>query len=206
MADSSRLLQPRLPGLSVVLPLLDDEQAVATSIAAAAVAAEAVADSCEIVVVDDASSDHSGAIAQAIATRDDRVVVVTHPVRRGPGAAMRSGIAVTRMPWVLLADTAAHDFADLPRFAGETAGRDLVTAYIPHRHTRVDCPFQLARGDRLRSLWLTSDGAALARELVARAERDRWRITALRVGRGARGAHATARHPGWLPKWRPLGL
>jgi glycosyltransferase involved in cell wall biosynthesis len=47
---------------------------------------------CErrLIVVDDASSDGTGAIVDALAARPD-VVVVRHPVNRGKGAALRSG-------------------------------------------------------------------------------------------------------------------
>jgi glycosyltransferase involved in cell wall biosynthesis len=94
----------RLPGLTVVLPCLDEQENVEGAVADALAAAGRCADVVEVVVVDDGSTDATLALAESLAARDLRVRVVAHPVNRGYGAALRSGIDAARMPWLLLTD------------------------------------------------------------------------------------------------------
>ena len=55
----------------------------------------------EIVVVDDGSTDETPAIAAALQAADpEHVRVVTHPVNRGMGAALRTGYGASRLDWV----------------------------------------------------------------------------------------------------------
>ena len=196
----------RLEGLSIVLPCLDEAENIAAVIGAATTAARSVTDDYEVIVVDDGSTDATGAIAREIAERDPRVVVVSHPANRGYGAAVRSGIDASRLAWVLLTDADGQfDFSDLPRFVIDSPDYDMLAGYRAHRqdpwHRRVaaaawkllvrrsfgvnlhdiDCAFKLVRGDRLRSLKLSCDGAMLPTELLVRAMQDHWRIAELSV-------------------------
>ena len=55
----------------------------------------------EIVVVDDGSTDDTPAIARRLADADPaHVRVLTHPVNRGMGAALRTGYGASRLDWV----------------------------------------------------------------------------------------------------------
>ena len=51
-----------------------------------------VADNFEVIVVDDGSRDRTGEIAERLAAEDSHVKVVRHPVNRGYGGAVISGI------------------------------------------------------------------------------------------------------------------
>ena len=184
----------RLAGLSVVLPCLDEAENIAQAVDEALAAAARCADAVEVIVVDDGSRDATGALAAAIGRRDPRVRLVTHAVNRGYGAAVRSGIAASRMPWVLLTDADLQfDLAELTDLLPLTPGHDVVAGYRivrrdpAHRRAAahawnalmrrsfgiavrdVDCAFKLVRGPQLRALELRSDGAMISSELYARA-------------------------------------
>lgn len=184
----------RLAGLSVVLPCLDEAENIAQAIDEALTAAARCADAVEVIVVDDGSRDATGSIAAAIGHRDPRVRLVTHEVNRGYGAAVRSGIAASSMPWVLLTDADLQfDLAELADLLPLTPDHDIVAGFRIARqdpaHRRaaahawnalmrhsfkiavrdVDCAFKLVRGPELRALELRSDGAMISSELYARA-------------------------------------
>jgi glycosyltransferase involved in cell wall biosynthesis len=59
---------------------------------------------CEIVVVDDASSDGTGDLLRSWPQRDPRVRVLEHPVNRGKGAAIRTALAASKAPVVIVQD------------------------------------------------------------------------------------------------------
>lgn len=68
----------------------------------------------ELIIVDDASTDGTARILRELS--DDRVRVFTHPVNRGKGAALRTGISQATLPYVGIQDAdLEYDPADLPR-------------------------------------------------------------------------------------------
>lgn len=168
------------------------EAAVAESLAAGRDTALRV----QVVIVDDGSSDGTGALAAALADAHPEVHLVTHEVCRGYGAAMRSGIDAADEPWVFLTDADLQfDLSQLPAFAADAESVDIVHGYriarrdpfyrrvtagawnrlvralfaIPVRD--VDCAFKLLRRDLVVSLGLTSEGATFSTELVVKAQR-----------------------------------
>lgn len=58
----------------------------------------------ELICVNDASSDRSGAILDEIAAKECRVKVLHHPVNQGKGAALRTGITHASAPYVIIQD------------------------------------------------------------------------------------------------------
>lgn len=68
----------------------------------------------ELIVVNDASTDGTASLLTSVT--DSRVRVLTHPVNRGKGAALRTGIAQATRPYVGIQDAdLEYDPADLPR-------------------------------------------------------------------------------------------
>jgi glycosyltransferase involved in cell wall biosynthesis len=196
----------KLSGLSIVLPCFDEQDNVATAVREATAAAELVADAHEVIVVDDGSSDGTLDAALAEAVLDPRVQVVVHEHNRGYGAALRSGMGAARYEWVFLTDADLQfDLRDLRLFVPLTASHDLLMGFRMRRrdpwHRRVnarawnwlvrqtlhvpvgdvDCAFKLIRRDVVERLTLTSDGATISPELVAKADHAGARICELGV-------------------------
>src|SRR5881409_388427 len=101
------------PSLSVVIPMYNEEAYVERSVAAARAVLEGMGAEWEIVVVDDASTDGTGALADGLARSDPRVRVVHNPVNRRLGGALRAGYAAAAKDLVFYTD------ADLPVDLGE---------------------------------------------------------------------------------------
>lgn len=69
----------------------------------------------EVILVDDASGDQTGAAAQAAAGPDDRLIVLRQARNQGPGAARNRALLHTKLPLVAVLD--ADDYLVPGRFA-----------------------------------------------------------------------------------------
>jgi hypothetical protein len=194
--------------VTVVLPCLDEREAVGDCVRRAREALATAGLRGEVLVVDNGSRDGSGAVAAAAGAR-----VVEEP-RRGYGAAYQRGFAEARGQAVVMADAdGSYDLADLPRFVAELerSGADLVMGnrfggrILPgampwaHRwignpvlsavlrllfHTRVSdahCGMRALRREALAGLGLRTTGMELASEMVVAAARRGLRIVEIPI-------------------------
>lgn len=109
----------------------------------------------EIIVVDDGSSDDTGAVAASSGAR-----VLRHERNLGPGAARNTGVAATDQPWVAVLDSddewlphhlatlwplcAGHDLLAAPAISAATGESDPRLVGWPGRHSlRLNSPAQL---------------------------------------------------------------
>jgi glycosyltransferase involved in cell wall biosynthesis len=126
----------RLEGLSFFFPALNEEDHVAAVVKEALEVLPRFADDLEVTVVDDGSSDRTGAIADELAARDSRVRVIHHPSRRGYGGAVRSGLVAATKPWIFYTDgDRQFSLEDIARLIAASEGADAVVGY---REKRAD--------------------------------------------------------------------
>jgi glycosyltransferase involved in cell wall biosynthesis len=195
--------------LSFVFPMWNEEAMIRRTVGAAREAGcrmEAAGDvgSFEIVLVNDASTDGTGKIADELADEDPRVVVVHHAVNRKLGGALKSGFAAATGDVVLYTD------ADLPcelievdkalrllrlyeadlvsayRFDRTAEGAQrAVYSYVYNHLVRwvlgvrvrdVNFAFKLIRRRVLDHVELVSEGSFIDAELVAKAHRRGFRF------------------------------
>jgi glycosyltransferase involved in cell wall biosynthesis len=153
----------------------------------------------ELLIVDDASTDRTGAIADELAARDPRIRVVHHPVNRRLGGSLKSGLQEASGELVLYTDAdLPFDLAELKKACRllRIYGADIVSAY---RHDRtgegprralysfvynhlirvcfgmqfrdVNFAFKLVRRRVLDHVTLESEGSFIDAELLIRAQR-----------------------------------
>jgi glycosyltransferase involved in cell wall biosynthesis len=180
-----------LEGVSIVLPCHNEAPNLVAAVRMASEAGRRHAFAHEVIVVDDGSRDRTLEIATTLAASDPAVRVVVHPTNRGYGAALRSGIAAARQPWVLLTDADLQlDLAELESFVPLAGDHDVIVGYRIERQDPygrivaaavwnrlvervfrlpvrdVDCAFKLIRRNLLYELELESEGATISTELL----------------------------------------
>jgi glycosyltransferase involved in cell wall biosynthesis len=108
----------RAESTSIVVPAFNEGDAVAALVTGL----RAAAPWGEILVVDDGSSDDTGACAAAAGAR-----VIRHPYNKGNGAAVKTGIRLATGAFVLIMDAdGQHQPADAPRLVAHLDAFDLV--------------------------------------------------------------------------------
>ncbi len=115
------------PVVSVIVPVFNSAHCLPAAIAS--VRAQTLAD-WEIVLVDDASTDASPALIEALAASDQRIRAARLPANAGPAAARNRGLELARGTWIALLDADDAYLSDrlavLTTLGAET-GADLVS-------------------------------------------------------------------------------
>jgi len=208
------LARERFGLLSIFFPMWNEEPYLHRAVRAAQeicerlVADGEIAD-YEVIVVDDASTDATGRLADELAAADPRIRVVHHAVNRKLGGSIKSGFEAAKGDLVLYTD------ADLPFEMIElvrairvlrTYEADVVSAYRldrtgegPRRAvysfvyngliramfgTRlrdINFAFKLCRRRVLDAVWLASEGSFIDAELIIRAQRSGFAIVQIGV-------------------------
>jgi glycosyltransferase involved in cell wall biosynthesis len=197
-------MSPTDDRLSFLFPMWNEEAMIRRTLTAAGECGDRLMvdgriGSYEIVVVDDASTDGTGKIADELADDDPRIVVVHHPENRKLGGAVRSGFGAASGDLVLYTD------ADLPCDLAEADKAlrllrlyeaDIVSAYRFDRtgegYARaiytfiynvlirtmfgvkvrdINFAFKLCRRRLVDALELRSEGSFIDAELIIRATR-----------------------------------
>lgn len=197
----------RLSGLSVFLPCHNEESNLVRVVDNFRGQLDRFALTYEIIVVDDGSRDRTGEIADRLADADRRIKVVHHPVNRGYGGAVISGIRAASLQYVLLCDgDGQFDAGELAALVPMAANYDVVVGRRVQRAdklmrrlngqawtalvrvlfgikiTDVDCGFKLFRREFIQDLDLSARGAMISTELMVKVAARGARIGEVEVG------------------------
>ena len=179
--------------------MYNEEAYARRAVAAARAALETAIPDWEIVIVDDASTDGTAAVADALAREDPRVRVIHNPVNRRLGGALRAGYAAATKDLVFYTDADLPvDLEVLPRAVRllEYQQADIVAAYRFDRTSEglvralytfcynhlirtlfglrvrdVNFAFKLFRRSVLEKFTLTSEGSFIDAEFLLRARK-----------------------------------
>jgi glycosyltransferase involved in cell wall biosynthesis len=88
------------PRLTIIVPALNEERHLSLSVKEGLRAADAAAIACEVIIVDDGSTDGTLAAAEGLAASDARIRVVRNPRNMGLGGAYKAGLALARGEFV----------------------------------------------------------------------------------------------------------
>jgi len=122
-----------LPHLSVVIPFYNEEEAAPALLAELRPVLDKVGD-CEVVLIDDGSSDGTGAALEKVAAEWPAVRVFRFARNQGQGPALFFGIQRARGEIIALLDgDGQNDPADLPGLLAALDGADFVTGVRARR-------------------------------------------------------------------------
>jgi glycosyltransferase involved in cell wall biosynthesis len=188
-----------MPSISVVFPMYNEEAYIHRAVAAARAGLAEVTSDHEIIIVDDASTDRTGEMADALARDDPRVKVVHNQKNRRLGGTLRAGYAVATKELVLYSDAdLPFDFHEVARAVRllEYQQADVLAAYRFDRTSEgllrtiytlgysgvirtlfglrlrdVNFSFKLFRRSLLERIVLKSEGSFIDAEFLVRARR-----------------------------------
>jgi glycosyltransferase involved in cell wall biosynthesis len=187
------------PSISIVLPMYNEEAYIHRAVRAARAVLEEIAPDHEIIIVDDCSSDRTGALADELARADPRVKAIHNPVNRKLGGSLRAGYALASKELVLYTDAdLPFDLQELPRAVRllDYQQADVLSAYRFDRTSEgfvrtvysfvyntmirvlfglrvkdVNFSFKLFRRSLLEKITLKSEGSLIDVEFLLRANK-----------------------------------
>ena len=195
MTEASAAGNQRVARLSYFFPAHNEEANLAGLVEEALAMLPELADTFEIIAVDDGSRDRTASIAEALAGQHPDVVrLVRHPVNLGYGAALRSGFAASRYEFVAFTDgDRQFKVADIGRLTERLSAPDAPDVVVGFRIKRadpmirtlyarayrlanriffglqvtdVDCACKVFRRESLEGLRVESGGAFFSAELL----------------------------------------
>ncbi|MCK4412183.1 MAG: glycosyltransferase family 2 protein [Candidatus Eisenbacteria sp.] len=179
--------------ISIFFPAYGDWGTIASMIVLGFCVLDALEVAGEVIVVNDASPDHTPEILEELQRRYPRLRIVTHAANRGYGGALRSGFEAAAGRWIFYTDgDAQYDVRELRDLWAQRQGADLVNGYkirrsdpwyravigrLYHNFVKhlfrlpvrdVDCDFRLLRREVFEQVRLTEDSGLICVELVAK--------------------------------------
>lgn len=169
-----------------------------------------VANKWEVLVVNDGSSDNTEEVVHALAKKHKGVSLLTHPVNRGYGAALKTGFYSAQYEWITFTDSDGQfDFSEITNFIKKQSetDADLVVGYYKKRQVSgfkiltskmweaavfilfglkvkdIDCGFKLIRKSVIEKIApLESErGAFISSEFLIKAKKAKFKIVEIPV-------------------------
>jgi len=187
----------RRPSISVFFPAYNDAQSIGALVTKILALLPTLTDDFEVIVVNDGSTDNTGAVLKELARANSCLRIIQHEKNRGYGGALRSGFSNAKKELVFYTDgDGQYDVGELvlllplltpqidvvngykARRADGAGRRVLGGVYnclahllfsIPIRD--VDCDFRLLRRSALDRIELTANGGSICVELIHKLHR-----------------------------------
>jgi len=180
--------------ITVFFPIFNDQETVESLVTKALRVLTTLTADYEILLIDDGSTDASGAIADRLAQTIKELRVIHHPNNQGYGAALRTGFSNASKDLIFYTDgDGQYDVSELALLAPlMTDGVDVVNGYKIERHDNtsrkisgaiynnlahrlfrlpisdVDCDFRLVRRSAIDRISLDSSSGAICVELIGK--------------------------------------
>jgi len=191
MASSSASKKPVSKSISVFFPAYNDEASIEKMVLDALQVLKKFSSDYEVIVVDDASPDRAGMIADNLAKKHPRVKVVHHKKNRGYGGALKSGFKAASKELIFYTDgDAQFDAKELEKLLPYIDDYDMVNGYKTKRSDNavrvffgnlynsgsrlffgikirdIDCDFRLFNRRVIDSISLESDSGLICVEMM----------------------------------------
>ena len=200
--DNNQSYQQNRVSISVFFPCYNEQDNVMRTSQEAVAVLEKLNADYEVIIVNDGSSDETGKIAEQISLKNSRVKAVHHPVNLGYGAALQSGFKNAGKKLVFYTDgDGQFDIKEMPQLLPLLEKYDIVSCYRLNRQDNllrklnawcwtklvcflfkmkirdIDCAFKLYKREIFDNITLTSTGALIDTEILAKAARKGYHIT-----------------------------
>jgi glycosyltransferase involved in cell wall biosynthesis len=195
------------PSLSIFFPAYNDAGTIASLALVAHMAAREIVDDYEVIVVEDGSPDHTGALLDEMATHFPWLKVVHHERNRGYGGALRTGFATASKDLVFYTDGDAQydpremksllaafsddvDFVNGYKISRNDPFHRVVIGRVYHwfvklafglRLRDVDCDFRLMRRSVFEKVRLTRSSGVICVELMKKVQDHGYRLAEVPV-------------------------
>jgi glycosyltransferase involved in cell wall biosynthesis len=182
--------------ISAVLPAHNEAENIAAAVESLAAILSDLTPVWEIVVVDDGSDDETAGLVRKLSERWEQVRLVQHPVNRGYGAALRTGLERARHERLFVMDADLQfDPAELKTLLPLAGEHDIVLGYRKRRREHVgrrfnarcwgllmrllfglrvqdiNCAFKIFSSRVFDHITIRSQGAMVCSEVLIQAEK-----------------------------------
>jgi len=200
--NQNELNLPKDVSISVFFPCYNEQENVNQTVSKAVDTLEKIQADYEIVIVDDGSTDSTKDIADRLASQNQRINVVHHHRNLGYGTALQSGFKAATKELVFYTDgDGQFDINEMPSLLDLIKNYDIVSCFRINRQDNIlrkingycwtklvcllfglkiqdiDCAFKLYKREIFDTIEVSSSGALIDTEILARAVRKGYTIT-----------------------------
>jgi glycosyltransferase involved in cell wall biosynthesis len=189
----------KLSSLSVFFPFWNEEANIESVVNEAIPIIKSYADTWEIIMIDDGSSDKTMQIAQRLAKNNTNLRAIGHTPNRGYGAALKEGFANAKYDYIFFTDgDKQFDLSEIAEFVRHIRSYDMVIGFRKKRRDKklfkrlllmymlkvwdlvlfrfyfkdIDCAFKMFKKESLEKILpFRSEGALISTEILAKAKR-----------------------------------